>query len=113
MGFTTFKKIDRQRYKKLYPAYRKTPRIATISDKSILLESESVLFTEASGATTATYVFESQFESIPTVTHGITSESGDMVIARIIELTTQRVVIEVSAPFDGAVDIQILQVLDS
>jgi hypothetical protein len=112
MGSTTFKKIDRQRYKKLYPALRKTPRIATISDKSILLESKSLTFTESSGITTGTYNFSSQFESIPTVTHGITSSTGDMVIARIIELTITRVVIEVSAAFDGSVDIQILQVLD-
>ena len=78
-----------------------------------MLESESLLFTEASGNTRATYKFKSQFESIPTVTHGITSTSGDMVIARIIELTTTKVVVEVSAPFDGAIDIQVLQVLDS
>jgi len=113
MGSTTFKKIDRQRFKKLYPALRKTPRIATISDKSVLLESDSINFTEASGITNATYKFKSQFEAIPTVTHGITSTSGDMVIARIIELTTTKVVIQVSAPFDGAVDIQVLQVLES
>ena len=113
MGYTTFKKIDRQRYKKLYPALRKTPRIATISDKSVLLESDSLAFTEASGITSATYTFQSQFEAIPTVTHGITSTSGDMVIARITELTTTRVVFQVSAAFDGAIDVQVLQVLES
>ena len=113
MGSTTFKKIDRQRFKKIYPALRKTPRIATISDKSVLLESHSIPFTEASGATRATYNFTSQFENIPTVTHGINSDEGDMVIARIIELTLTRVVVEVSAPFNGSVDIQVLQVLDT
>ena len=112
MGSTTFKKIDRQRYKKLYPALRKTPRMATISDKSILLESHSLVFTEASGITNATYVFENVYVSIPTVTHGITSTSGDMVIARIVELTTKRAVFDVTAAFDGYIDIQILQVLD-
>ena len=112
MGSTTFKKIDRQRLKKIYPAHRKTPRIATISDKSVLLESDSIPFNESDGITTKTYIFKSQFESIPTVTHGITSTSGDMVIARIIELTLTRVVVQVSAPFDGNVDIQVLQVLE-
>ena len=111
MGATTFKKIDRQRYKKLYPALRKTPRMAVISDKSILLESHSLIFTEASGITNATYVFECVYESVPTITHGVSSTSGDMVIARIIELTTQRAVFEVTAAFDGTIDIQILQVL--
>ena len=112
MGATTFKKIDRQRYKKLYPALRKTPRMATISDKSILLESNSIAFSESSGITGGTYTFECTYESIPTVTHGVTSTSGDMVIARIIELTTTRVVFEVTAAFDGSIDVQILQVLD-
>jgi len=87
--------------------------MATISDKSILLESNSLTFTESSGITNKTYTFESQFESIPTVTHGVTSTSGDMVIARIIELTTTRVVFEVTAAFDGTIDVQIIQVLDS
>tara|TARA_R110000851_G_scaffold107051_1_gene227017 strand:+ start:6590 stop:6928 length:339 start_codon:yes stop_codon:yes gene_type:complete len=112
MGATTFKRIDRQRYKKLYPALRKTPKMATISDKSILLESTSLAFTESSGITSATYVFSNAFESIPTVTHGVTSTAGDMVIARIIELTTTQVVIEVTAAFDGTVDLQVLKVED-
>ena len=112
MGATTFKRIDRQRYKKLYPALRKTPRMATISDKSILLESDSIEFTEASGTTSATYTFKSQFESIPTVTHGVTSASGDMVLVRITELTLTRAVFEVSAPFDGSIDVQVLKVAD-
>ena len=111
MGSTTFKKIDRQRFKKLYPAYRKTPRPATISDQSILLESASLTFTEASGITTKTYVFDNSYESVPTITYGVVSSAGDMVVVRIKEITTQRVVIEVSAAFDGTIDIQILQVV--
>ena len=78
MGATTFKRIDRQRYKKLYPALRKTPKMATISDKSILLESTSLAFTESSGITSATYVFSNAFESIPTVTHGVTSTAAEL-----------------------------------
>ena len=111
MGSTTFKKIDRQRFKKLYPAYRKTPRPATISDQSILLESASIPFYETDGETTKTFVFENAYESVPTITYGVVSDEGDMVVVRIKEITTQRVVIEVSAPFNGTVDIQILQVV--
>lgn len=110
MSATTFKKIDRQRYKKIYPARRKTPRLATISDKSIAIESKSITFTEASGVTTATYKFQTSYKSVPTVTFGVTSTNGDMVIPRITSITTTFVIVEVSAAFDGSVDIQILQV---
>ena len=112
MGSTTFKKIDRQRYKKLYPAYRKTPRPATISDQSIHLESAQLNFSEGSGITSKTYLFENPYESVPTITYGVVSSSGDMVVVRIKEITTQRVVVEVSAPFDGSIDIQVLQVVE-
>tara|TARA_B100000700_G_C14990026_1_gene830813 strand:- start:83 stop:424 length:342 start_codon:yes stop_codon:yes gene_type:complete len=112
MGYTTFKKIDRQRYKKIYPSKRKTPRNAVISDKSIVLESVSVAFTEASGTTVTRYQFRNKFETVPTVTVGVTSTSGDMVIPRITTITTTEVFIEVTAAFDGSVDIQVLQILD-
>lgn len=112
MGSTTFKRIDRQRYKKLYPSLRKTPRNATISDRSILIESKSIVFTESTGITRKEYSFETAYSTVPTITYGVTSTNGDMVIARIVEITTQSVTIDVTAPFDGTVDIQILQVLD-
>jgi hypothetical protein len=113
MGATTFKKIDRQRYKKIYPANRKTPKMAVISDKSIIIESKTIDFTEASSVTTANYKFINTYETVPTVTYGVTSASGDMVIARITSVTITEVFIEVTAPFDGSVDIQILQVSES
>jgi hypothetical protein len=112
MGATTFKKIDRQRFKKLYPAYRKTPRMATISDKSILLESATITCAEASGQTRYIYQFDGEFESVPTITYGITSEQGDMIILRMKEITTQRVVLDLSAPFDGTINLQVIQVVE-
>lgn len=87
--------------------------MATISDKSIILESAQISFTEASGVTRNEYIFQEQYEAVPTVTFGITTTQGDMVVARIVEITTQRVVIDVTAPFDGQVDIQVIQVLDA
>jgi len=113
MAGTKFKRIDRQRYKKIYPGLRKTPRMATISDKSIVLESFQIAFTEASSETRKAYVFQEQYEAVPTVTFGVSTAAGDMVIARIVEITTQRVVIDVTAPFDGFVDIQVIQVMDA
>lgn len=113
MGATTFKKIDRQRYKKIYPAKRKTPRNAVISDKPMILESEKIKFTESSQNVTATYKFRNIYETVPTITYGVTSDNGDMVIVRITSITTQEVFLEVSAPFEGSVDIQILEVREN
>ena len=113
MAGTKFKRIDRQRFKKIYPGLRKTPRYATIPDKSIVLESAQITFTEASSETRKAYIFQEQYDSVPTVTFGVSTVQGDMIIARIVEITTQRVVIDVTAPFDGFVDVQVIQVLDA
>ena len=113
MGATTFKKIDRQRYKKIYPAKRRTPRSAVISDKPLILESEKINFTEASGETAANYKFKNVYETVPTITYGVTSNNGDMVIVRVTAISTQEVFLEVSAPFEGSVDIQILEIREN
>ena len=113
MAGTKFKRIDRQRFKKIYPGLRRTPVPATISDQTIVLESTSIVFTEASGITQKEYQFQSDYTAVPTVTMGITSSEGDMVIARIVEITTQRVVVDVTAAFDGAIDVQVIQVIDA
>jgi exosome complex RNA-binding protein Csl4 len=113
MAGTKFKRIDRQRFKKIYPGLRRTPVTATISDQTIILESTQLVFTEASGITQKEFQFQSTYSSVPTVTMGVSSSEGDMVIARIVEITTQRVVVDVTAAFDGAIDLQVIQVVDA
>ena len=42
MGFTTFNRRDAQRFRKVYPRIRKTPRYFTISDQAMSVESTKV-----------------------------------------------------------------------
>ena len=110
MASTTFKRIDKQRFKKIYPAKRFKPIMVVQTEKSLAIETATLIFTEAGAATSATYNFASVFETVPSVTYGVKSTSGDMVLVRITALTTESVSIEISAPFDGSVDLQIVEI---
>ena len=111
MSSTSYKYFDKQRFKKTYPIRRRRPITAVISDKGITLESAGIVFTEASGITQKTYNFKEPYNSAPTVTYGVHSTNGDMVVVRISAITTSGVTIELSAPFDGTVDIQVLEIV--
>ena len=110
MSSTTFKNFDKQRFRKTYPTRRRRPVTALISDSNFTLESTSLTFTEASGTTSATYIFTKSYIAAPTVTYGVHSTNGDMVVVRISSIDNNSVTIEVSAPFDGTIDLQILEV---
>ena len=100
MAFTTFKRRDGQRFRKVYPRIRKTPRFFTISDETMIVESTKVAL---SNQTTATYNFQTEYLSVPTVQ--ISAEPSDdsqgMVNVFITALTTSAVTFETSAPFTG------------
>ena len=87
MAFTTFKRRDGQRFRKVYPRIRKTPRIFTISDETMVVESTKVAL---SNQTSDTYNFQTEYLSIPTVQ--ISAEPSDdsqgMVNVFITALTT-------------------------
>ena len=110
MSSTTFKNFDKQRFRKTYPTRRRRPIIGLISNSAFTLESTSITFTEASGATSATYNFTNTYASAPTVTYGVHSTNGDMVVVRISAVSNTSVTIELTAPFDGSVDLQIIEV---
>ena len=109
MAFTTFKRRDGQRFRKVYPRTRKTPRYFTISDETMLVESNKVAL---SNATTGTYTFDLPYLAVPTVQ--ISAEPSDdsqgMVNIFITSLTTTAVTFETSAPFTGNVHIQIIKI---
>ena len=109
MGFTTFNRRDAQRFRKVYPRIRKTPRYFTISDEAMSIESDKVSMNNAS---TGTFNFQLEYESIPTVQ--LTAETSDdaqgMVNVFITSLTTSAVEWETSAPFTGTIHIQIFKV---
>ena len=109
MAFTTFKRRDGQRFRKVYPRIRKTPRIFTISDETMIVESTKVAL---SNQTSSTYSFQTKYISIPTVQ--ISAEPSDdsqgMVNVFITALTTSAVTFETSAPFTGNIHIQIIKI---
>lgn len=109
MGFTTFRRRDGQRFKKVYPRIRKTPRFFTISDATMAVESSKVTMTnEASGE----FSFQLEYESIPTVQLTAEASSNDqgMVNVFITQLTTTSVTWETSAPFTGQIHIQVFKI---
>ena len=111
MGFTTFRTRDGQRFRKVYPRIRKTPRFFTISDESMIVESAKVTLTNQ---TNGDYNFVTTFDSIPNVqvTAETSSDDQGMVNLFITQLTTEKVTFETSAPFTGVVHIQVITIGD-
>ena len=109
MGFTTFNRRDAQRFRKVYPRIRKTPRYFTISDEPMSVESDRVLM---NNKTTERYNFQLEYDSIPTVqlSAEVSSDDQGMVNVFITELTTKFVVFETSAPFTGNIHIQVFKI---
>lgn len=109
MGFTTFRRRDGQRFRKVYPRIRKTPRYFTISDATMAIESSKVTMSnESSGE----FSFQLEYDEIPTVqlTAEVSSDDQGMVNVFITQLTTTSVTWETSAPFTGQIHIQVFQI---
>jgi len=109
MGFTTFRTRDGQRFRKVYPRVRKTPRFFTISDSSMIVESTKVIL---ANETNGEYEFTTSFDSIPNVqiSSEASSDEQGMVNVFITALTTKKVTFETSAPFTGTVHIQVIKI---
>ncbi len=109
MGFTTFRRRDGQRFRKVYPRIRKTPRFFTISDESMSIESQKV---EMTGETSGRYDFQIPYNQIPTVqlSAEVSDDNQGMVNTFITQLTTTFVVFETSAPFTGTIHIQVFKI---
>ena len=106
MAFTTFKRRDAQRFRKLYPRIRKTPRYFTQSDEQMTVESQTV---EVVNSSAFTYKFLTEYTTIPTVALsaqlGTTMEG--MVNVFITSIDVNGFSCEFSAPFTGKLHIQV------
>lgn len=111
MGFSTFRRRDMQRFRKLYPRIRKTPRYFTISDAAMSVESDRI---SMSNEVRQEYNFQLEYDRIPTVV--LSAETSDdnqgMVNVFIVSLDTSSVEWETSAPFTGTVHVQVFVVGD-
>ena len=111
MGFSTFRRRDGQRFRKVYPRIRKTPRFFTISDASMSVESDRVTM---SNEIIKDYSFQLEYAQIPTVvlTAETSSDDQGMVNVFIVALDTKTVQWETSAPFTGTIHVQVFVVGD-
>ena len=112
MGFTTFNRRDAQRFRKVYPRIRKTPRYFTISDEAMSVESAKVTLTNE---TSGEFNFQLEYDSLPTVvlTAETSNDNQGMVNVFATQLTRKLIKFETSAPFTGRIHIQIFKIGNS
>ncbi|MBK26025.1 MAG: hypothetical protein CME70_18655 [Halobacteriovorax sp.] len=113
MSSTTFKKRDLNRWKKVYPFVKRTPRWAWISDLNFQMEVAEIPFTPdmVEGTHIFTCTFPGPPEHPPIVTCIAKSFGGDPndpnmgvnVNATVTHVDYQTVTIHVSNPFEGSV----------
>lgn len=108
MGFTRFRKRDANRYRKVYPRIRKTPKFFAISEKTMILEQTKIELTNGTGGS---YSFENVYGAIPTIQISAeASGSQGMVNVFLTSLSVTSVTFETSAPFTGAIHIQVIKI---
>jgi hypothetical protein len=103
MAGTTFKKINVNRRRKVYPYIRKVPRLKYESDKETTIEIGNVVFTDADSVT---YTFEETFISAPTITavsvDSVSSGQADVNIF-VSSVSTTSITLNASQIFTGEV----------
>ena len=114
---TTFKKFDRNRFRKIYPTTRFPESISFRSNKEVIIESLSVGF---SNEDSKTVTLSQKYTQIPNLSLGVKSTSNhDLINVNVfissISLNAQTsvvtVVVQSSAKFTGDVDIQSMSLL--
>jgi hypothetical protein len=97
MGKASFKKKDKNRFRKVYPYLRKAPVWEYCSPTKVEIEVGLISF---NGTTTGTYTFTETFESVPRITAISVAKIGNVNVW-VTGVTTTYVTIETSAPFTG------------
>ena len=111
MPSAKFTKRDLNRFRKVYPFIRRTPRNTLhASIPGVIVEIADVAFTATNSVE---YTFKELFPSAPvvTVTGKDTSASPDIVDAILTDLTSTTVTIQVSAdPWTGTIQLQAIYI---
>jgi len=103
MAGTTFKKRNRNLFKRVYPYVRRAPVYEYSSDQETVIEVAKVTFTNSSSES---FVFTSTFSSAPVVTVvSVDSESNDTANVNVFltSVSTTSAAIETSQTFTGTV----------
>ena len=110
MAKATFKKKDKQRYRKVYPYIRRRPVWELCSDQAVEIEVGSITFT---GTDTGSYTFSTSFINVPVIT-AISVDSASTgtadVNVYVTNVTTTSVHFKTSAPFTGTVDFHAIRI---
>jgi len=110
MGKATFKKRDRNRFRKVYPYIRKQPAYEYCSNVPVEIEVGEIVFTNTD---TGTYTFTSLFETVPNITAiSYDSESNNTanVNVYIHSITISSVTIKTSSSFTGKIHFHAIRV---
>jgi len=110
MAKATFKKRDKQRYRKVYPYIRKQPVWELCSDQAVEIEVGSVAFV---GTDRGSHTFTTSFINVPVITaiSVDTSSTGTAdVNVYVTSVTTTSVAFKTSAPFTGTVDFHAIRI---
>lgn len=106
---------DQQRFRKVYPYYRRPPRYVYVASSplgdNVNLEVGSVTF---AGVDSGTYNFTETFTSAPSITaiSVDTTVAGDAnVNVYVSSISTTQVIFKTSAPFTGKVSFQAIETL--
>ena len=103
MGYTKFTKQDRNRYKKIYPFVKRTPRWAYWSDVNFQMEVGEVEF---AGETYLSFEFENPFPEPPEDPPVVTATSLDAqhaVNVTVFNVSHKGADVSVSNPYYGKV----------
>ena len=110
MAKATFKKKNRNRYRKVYPYIRKSPVYEYCSDKAMEMEVGEILFSDSDNET---YTFTSTFDSAPIINSisvdGYSNGSANVNVY-VESVTTTTVTIRTSAQFTGKVHFHAIRI---
>lgn len=114
---TTFKKYDRNRYRKIYPITRLPESTSYRSRAEVVIESSSVTFAKQDSKTGT---LQGIYKSLPTIALGVSTtdsvgeESNVNIFISSLSLDPAGVVtftIKASAEFTGTVSLQVMSVI--
>jgi len=110
MAGTTFKKRNKNLFKKVYPYVRRAPVFEFVSDRESVIETAKITFTNSSAET---HTFTSTFLELPVVTVvSVDSEDNDTANVNVFvsSISKTSVTIETSQTFTGTVHLHAILV---
>ena len=112
--FTTFKKIDKNRFRKIYPVNPKRPVSGFTSDKGLVVETLTVEFNNSSRKS---FNLEGRYSALPVVViSSYTVNSGDnnnvnvFISSMGFSGDVVQIVASASAPFTGLIAVQVIEI---